>query len=118
MESLMAAMAIGLNQIEQIILLFGIKLIAQTFRKIVQATYTSISQRTDFYGWYAGKIDAKGFDNNWPGAAYIVAGQISWLDNPLVGWWVGEDVVNFGNAGNKAIFNDVFDDLKVCITDL
>ena len=46
--------------------------------------YTSVSQRRDFYGWYAGKIDVKGFDNNWPSAAYVVAGQMSNLDNPLV----------------------------------
>jgi hypothetical protein len=74
--------------------------------------YTTITQRKDFYGWFASKIDAKGFDNNWPGAAYIVAGQMSYLDNSAVSWWVGDDVTKFGNAGNKAIFNDVFDNLK------
>lgn len=36
---------------------------------------------------------------------------MSKLDNPMVAWWVGDDVVKFGNAGNTAIFNDVFDNL-------
>jgi RHS repeat-associated protein len=73
--------------------------------------YSTITQRTAFYGWYAGKIDQEGYETNWPGAAFIVAGQMSNLDNSVIGWWVGADVVKFGNAGNKAIFDDVFDDL-------
>lgn len=74
--------------------------------------YSTISQRKDFYGWFADKIDARGFDNNWPGAANIVAGQMSNMDNPLIAWWAGDDIVSFANAGNKAIFNDVFDNLR------
>ena len=74
--------------------------------------YSTISQRRDFYGWFADKIDSRGFENNWPGAAYIVAGQMSNMDNSFTAWWVGDDVVNFANAGNKAIFNDVFDNLR------
>lgn len=74
--------------------------------------YTSISQRADFYAWFTGTIEAKGFETNWPGAATIVAQQMSGLDNGALAWWVGDDVVKFGNAGNKAIFNDVFDNLR------
>lgn len=74
--------------------------------------YNTIDERTAFYGWIAVKLDQKGFENNWPGAAYIVARQMSSLSNSLVSWWVGDDVVKFGNAGNKAIFNDVFDNLR------
>jgi hypothetical protein len=74
--------------------------------------YKTITQRTAFYGWFAGKTDQKGYETNWPGAAYIVAGQMSNLDNSVVAWWVGEDAVKFGNDGNKAIFDDVFAKLK------
>lgn len=74
--------------------------------------YATISQRRDFYGWYAAKIHSKGFENLWPGAAYIVAGQMANLDNSIIAWWVGEDVVKFGNEGNEAIFKDVFGKLK------
>lgn len=34
------------------------------------------------------------------------------MDNPLIAWWAGDDDVSFANAGNKAIFNDVFDNLR------
>jgi hypothetical protein len=57
-----------------------------------------------------------GFETNWPGAAEIVAGQMSLLDNPLVAQIVGDDVVAFGNAGNKAIFDDVFGNLSALIS--
>ncbi len=73
--------------------------------------YTTISQRTDFYKWFAADVAAKGFEVNWPGAASIVASQMANLDNKIVAWWVGDDVVKFGNEGNTAIFNDVFDNL-------
>lgn len=74
--------------------------------------YTSISQRTAFYSWFAETINQKGFDNNWPGAAFVVANQMSWLENPAVAAYLGAEIVKFANAGNKAIFNDVFDNLR------
>lgn len=75
--------------------------------------YSTISQRSDFYKWFASDIAAKGFEVNWPGAASVVAAQMANLDNSVVAWWVGKDVVKFGNEGNTAIFNDVFDNLAV-----
>ena len=74
--------------------------------------YTTITQRTAFYGWFTEQITQRGYETNWPGAAYIVAGQMSHLDNWLVAYLVGDDVVKFGNEGNKAIFNDVFGKLS------
>ncbi len=44
--------------------------------------------------------------------ANIIAGQMSNLDSEIAAYWVGEYVVNFGNAGDKAIFDDVFHNLK------
>ncbi|MEZ2339358.1 RHS repeat domain-containing protein [Mucilaginibacter sp. RCC_168] len=73
--------------------------------------YQTITQRTDFYGWFQGVTQSRGFETLWPGAAYIVARQMSKLDNSIIAWWVGDDVVKFGNAGNTAIFNDVFANL-------
>jgi RHS repeat-associated protein len=78
--------------------------------------YTTITQRTAFYGWFDQTTQAMGFETNWPGAAEIVAGQMSLLDNPLVAQIVGDDVVAFGNAGNKAIFDDVFGNLSALIS--
>jgi hypothetical protein len=77
-----------------------------------QNQYTSISQRSAFYGWFSDQMDAKGSETNWPGAAAIVANQMTWMDNPLMQAYAGEDAVKFANAGNKAIFNDVFDNLR------
>jgi hypothetical protein len=77
-----------------------------------QNQYTSISQRSAFYGWFSDQMDAKGSETNWPGAAAVVANQMTWMDNPLMQAYAGEDAVKFANAGNKAIFNDVFDNLR------
>ncbi len=74
--------------------------------------YKTISQRRDFYGWFSDKTEAMGFETNWAGAANIVAGQMAVMDFPGAEFFVGEDVVDFANAGNKAIFNDVFDNLR------
>lgn len=74
--------------------------------------YKTITQRTAFYGWFAAKIDERGFENNWPGAAYIVANQMSTLEWGPAAWWVGDDVVKFGNEGNKAIFDDAMHKLR------
>ncbi len=72
--------------------------------------YTTITQRTAFYGWFQNEIYAMGHETQWAGAAFVIAGQMAELDT----WksaFVSDEVVEFANAGNKAIFNDVFDDL-------
>ena len=74
--------------------------------------YTSISQRTDFYQWFQTTTEQQGSNTKWAGAATIVARQMAQVEDPLTAWVVGKDVVNFANAGNKAIFNDVFGDLR------
>lgn len=74
--------------------------------------YTCIGHRRDFYGWYTNKIDSRGFDNNWPSAANIVAGQVAKLEWGPLAAWVGKDVISFSNAANKAIFENVFGDLR------
>ncbi len=74
--------------------------------------YNSISQRRDFYQWFQTTTEQQGSETKWAGAATIVARQMAQVDDPLNAWVVGKDVVNFANAGNKAIFNDVFGDLR------
>lgn len=74
--------------------------------------YRTISERRDFYKWIAVSISDRGFDNMWPGAAYVVAKNISKFDDPLVKSIFDDDVIKFANDGNKAIFDDVFPNLK------
>ncbi len=74
--------------------------------------YKTIDERADFYRWTADKLAARGFETVWPAAANVIAKQMSALDNSMLAWFAGDDVVAFGNEGNKAIFDDVFDNLK------
>lgn len=76
--------------------------------------YTLIVQRADFYNWFQSATDKKGFELKWPGAA----GEVAHAVNLLTNYWVrfsgfsNESAVNFANAGNKIIFNDVFSKLR------
>ena len=82
--------------------------------------YTSIKQRAGFYGWYAVQEDLRGGETKWAGAAYIVAKQMTLMDifymsGDLPRLYGAKDAKNlngFANAGNKAIFDDVFDNLR------
>lgn len=74
--------------------------------------YTTISQRTAFYGWFQDLTKAKGFDTKWAGAAYIVAQQMSLMEDKLIAAVTPDDVIAFAHAGNKAIFDDVFGNLR------
>jgi RHS repeat-associated protein len=82
--------------------------------------YTTIEQRTGFYGWYSAEEDLRGSTTNWAGAAYIVAKQMTLIDvfyhsGDLVmmfGAKDAKDIDDFANAGNKAIFEDVFAALR------
>ncbi len=76
--------------------------------------YTKISQRRDFYQWFQTSTEQQGSTTMWAGAAAIVAGQMAQVEDPITSWvlGIGKDIVDFVHAGNKAIFNDVFGDLK------
>ena len=83
--------------------------------------YTTIEQRTGFYGWYSAVEDLRGSKTNWAGAAYIVAKQMTLIDvfykSGDLAMMVGgakdaKDIDDFANAGNKAIFEDVFAKLR------
>ncbi len=74
--------------------------------------YKTISQRTAFYGWFQRQTEKKGSETKWAGAAYIVAQQMSLMDDPLIASFNSKEVLAFANAGNKAIFEDVFDNLR------
>lgn len=76
--------------------------------------YTTIVQRALFYQWYAVQEINRGAETNWAGAAMIVAKQMSLI----IPWAVEleikygkqnyQDLYDFVNEGNKAIFEDVF----------
>ncbi|MDA6070180.1 hypothetical protein NJT12_11180 [Flavobacterium sp. AC] len=74
--------------------------------------YKTISQRTDFYGWFQSETESKGFETVWAGAAYIIAQQMSITENVLISWKLSSDELKFAQDGNKAIFEDVFDNLR------
>jgi hypothetical protein len=74
--------------------------------------YTTITQRTAIYHWFHEVVKAQGHEVDWVGAASIVAEQMSNLDNSFYAFILGEDIVKFGNEGNKAIFDDVFPRLR------
>jgi RHS repeat-associated protein len=78
--------------------------------------YKSIEQRTMFYGWYSLVEASRGGETRWAGAAYLVALNMSLLErvvsDPVVANTLGtntaRDMLSFANAGNKAIFENVF----------
>lgn len=74
--------------------------------------YQTITQRTAFYGWFQNKTEEAGYETKWAGAAYIIAQQMSLMDKPLYKAMTPDEVVDFANAGNQAIFEDVFDNLR------
>ncbi len=74
--------------------------------------YCTITERTAFYGWFQKQTDAKGFETKWAGAAYVIAQQMSLMEDPLIASMTDKAVIKFANDGNKAIFDDVFDNLK------
>jgi RHS repeat-associated protein len=82
--------------------------------------YNSIEQRTGFYGWYAVQEYLRGGETKWAGAAFIVAKQMTLMDvfynsgdlQMIYGVKDAKDLNGFANAGNKAIFDDIFDNLR------
>ena len=78
--------------------------------------YKTITQRYQFYRWMDDTVRKQGHEVKWPGAASVVAGQMAALDYESNVFFLPNDVadkiVQFGNAGNKAIFNDVFPELR------
>jgi hypothetical protein len=88
------------------------------------AEYQSIAQRTAFYNWFDQIREVQGHEVLWPGAAWIVASMVRNLDDPTrtavmtlrraaTGRFQDSTrLIEFGRAGNKAIFDDAFARLK------
>ena len=77
--------------------------------------YSSIEQRTEFYKWFQNSTESRGYDTKWAGAAFVIAAQMSNIHSiasSAIKNDVETDVKAFAEAGNKAIFNDVFSKLK------
>ncbi|CAM4038461.1 RHS repeat-associated core domain-containing protein [Flavobacterium branchiophilum] len=74
--------------------------------------YNSIPERTAFYKWFQLETEDMGFETKWAGGAYVIAYQMGATGG--IGKDAGlisERMIKFANEGNKAIFDDVFDDL-------
>ena len=74
--------------------------------------YQTITERTAFYQWFHQVIQEKGHEVKWVGSASIVSEQMAGLDGILAKMFVSQEIIDFGNAGNKAIFDDVFPHLR------
>jgi hypothetical protein len=86
--------------------------------------YRTIGQRTDFYNWFDQIRKVQKHDIMWPAAAWVVAGQMRNLEDPVrsaalasrrtvMGRTVDSGrLLSFAGEGNKAIFDDVFPRLK------
>lgn len=70
--------------------------------------YQTILQRADFYQWFGGKAQSMGHDIWWPIAASSVARQVDLMNFDPIGVFAA-----FGNAGNQAIFEDMFPKLRL-----
>lgn len=90
------------------------------------AEYRNIEQRADFYEWFQGATNAKGFETRWAGAAAKVADAINELANPSIAginftsladtfYYSSPEARSLANEGNRVIFEDVFPKLKVYI---
>lgn len=70
--------------------------------------YKTIRQRTYFYDWFDQIRQAQGHEILWPAAAWIVAAQMSNVENPLRNLFITGAMKPLAEEGNKAIFDDVF----------
>jgi len=88
--------------------------------------YTNIEQRAAFYDWVQEEEKGRKSDIHWAGAAAQVAYAINNIANPtLFGinakwaaihlYYTDEAAIDFGNTGNRMIFEDVFPKLRKLI---
>jgi len=77
--------------------------------------YKTIAQRTAFYSWFQKTTEGQGQETYWAGAAAIVAGQLSALEDPVMELFMlamgNSEVLAFAQEGNRKIFTDIFGDL-------
>ena len=76
--------------------------------------YTTIAQRADFYAWFDEWSRGRGNELTWPGTAAIVANQMTSVDKSSA--ITPDEIIAFANAGNEAIFNDVWSSLRIVFT--
>lgn len=74
--------------------------------------YKTIRQRAYFYTWFDQIREVQGHEILWPAAAWIVATQMSNVENPVKSLLISNRMIEFAKAGNKAIFDDVFPKLS------
>ncbi len=70
--------------------------------------YKTIRQRTYFYDWFDQIREVQGHGIMWPAAAWIVAAQMSNVENFWKNWFIADAMKPLAEEGNKAIFDDVF----------
>ncbi|MCB1771404.1 MAG: hypothetical protein KDJ31_17150 [Candidatus Competibacteraceae bacterium] len=70
--------------------------------------YQTIRQRAFFYDWFDQIREVQGHEILWPAAAWIVAMQMSNVENLLKNLFIPDAMKPFAKEGNKAIFEDVF----------
>lgn len=70
--------------------------------------YQTIRQRAYFYEWFDQIREVQGHEILWPAAAWIVALQMSNVENPLKKLFIPNAMTPLAKEGNKAIFDDVF----------
>ncbi len=70
--------------------------------------YKTIRQRTYFYEWFDQIREVQGQEILWPAAAWIVALQMSNVENWLRNLAIPGAMGPLAQEGNKAIFDDVF----------
>lgn len=77
--------------------------------------YNSIVQRAAFYDWFQGAADERGHEIKWAGAASEIAfniDKLTWGITKMVGY-SNDEIANFAEEGNAAIFKDVFNKLNL-----
>lgn len=70
--------------------------------------YRTIRQRAFFYDWFDQVREVQGHEILWPAAAWIVATQMSNVENPVKNLVIAKAMKPLAEEGNKAIFDDVF----------
>ncbi len=79
--------------------------------------YKTVRQRAFFYGWFDQIREIQQHDVLWPAAAWIVATQMSNVENPVKNFFLPRELKALAEEGNEMIFNDVFGKLSKLFQD-
>jgi hypothetical protein len=74
--------------------------------------YTRIRERRDFYEWLYNTLKINGHKVVWVEMAHFISKKMRLLESFPCALFSNKKIVHYANEGSKAVFNNVFKDLK------